>query len=94
MLVQISKTISILVGLVLFVVGLSAATGLVLQPISQISFLVTPMDVPAFYNQLYWQALSLVGIWLTMFYFARIAAAIAIALISGKWLILNGIISY
>ncbi|MGJ8686830.1 MAG: hypothetical protein ACSHWQ_05075 [Spongiibacteraceae bacterium] len=94
MLVQISKTISTVVGLVLFLIGLSGVTSLFLQPIEQISFLLTPLEVPAFYNQLYWQALILVGIWLTIFYFARIAATIAIALISGKWLMLNGLIVF
>ena len=87
---RLSQTASIFVGCVLFIIGLTSSMGVVLQPISELSFLTTPTDMAPKYDQLYWNTLTLVGIWLVIFVYVRLAAIAAIALISVKFSFLNG----
>lgn len=87
---QLSQTASFFVGCVLFVIGLTSSMGLVPQPISELSFLTLPTDMAPKYDQFYWNTLTLVGVWLVLFVYVRLAAIAAIALISVKIALLNG----
>lgn len=46
--------------------------GLVLQPISELSFLTLPTDMAPKYDQFYWNTLTLVGVWLVLFVYGVI----------------------
>lgn len=80
------------VGSVLLTIGLSGLFGVFLQPIAEISFLLEPMGFSPYYDRLYWYALTVVGSWLVLFFYARLAALTAICLIGFKWVVLNGFI--
>lgn len=85
---------AIFVGYLLLVIGLSGYFDVVLQPIAEISFLLEPMGLGPYYDQLYWITLAVVGVWLIFFFWARPAAIIAIGLIALKWAVLHNLITF
>lgn len=89
---QVSQGIAMFVGCVLLTIGLSGLFGVFLQPIAEISFLLEPMGFSPYYEQLYLYALTVVGSWLVLFFYARLAALTAICLIGFKWAAINGFI--
>ena len=91
---QVSKGISLFVGFLLLAIGVSGSLGVFLQPIAEISFLIEPMGFGPYYDQLYWKMLTVVGIWLILFFWARLAAISAIWLIAFKWAVLQDLISF
>jgi hypothetical protein len=80
------------VGCVLLTIGLSGLFGVFLQPIAEISFLLEPMGFGPYYDRLYWNGLTVVGFWLVLFFYARLAALTAICLIGFKWAVLSDFI--
>lgn len=91
---QVSQGISIFVGCVLLTIGLSGIFGVFLQPIAEISFLIEPMGLGPDHDRIYWNALTIVGFWLVLFFYARLAALTAIILIGFKWLVLKGFVGF
>lgn len=87
---QISQAASFVVGAVFCAVGISSASGFVLKPAEQISFLLEPLGLNPIYDEVYWYGLTIVGIWLIMFYQFRLAAIMAVGLMSLKWAVMNG----
>jgi len=65
-----------------------------LQPIGEISFLIEPMGFGPYYDRLYWNVLAFVGAWLVLFFWVRLAAVAAIALIAFKWAVLQNLITF
>ena len=90
----ISQTFASLVGCVLFIIGIIGIMGGNLYPVQSISFLARGTEQGAKFDQLYWAALILVGIWLILFVYARLAAGTAIILILTKGAILHDWISF
>jgi hypothetical protein len=41
------------------------------------------------FDELYWNGLAIVGLWLVVFFYVRLAALAAISLIGFKWAILQ-----
>lgn len=91
---QVSQALSLFVGILLLVIGLSGSFGVFLQPIGEISFLIEPMGLGPYYDRLYWNALAFVGAWLVLFFWVRLAAVAAIALIAFKWAVLQNLITF
>ncbi len=85
----VSQAIATLVGCVLLAIGVSGALGTELEPIASISFLVEHTKLGPQFNHYYWVSLAIVGGWLVVFVFVRLAASIAIFMIISKWLIIN-----
>jgi len=85
-----AQTAATLAGAVLLAIGLSGRMGLPLYPVDNISFLMQPMPLSAAINHIYWTTLAIVGIWLILYVFVRLAAAVALALIGIKWAVLQG----
>ena len=87
---QVSQAISMFVGCLLLVIGLCGTFGIYLQPIAEISFLIEPMGLGAYYDRLYWNGMIIIGMWLVLFFWARAAAICAIGLITLKFMVLKG----
>lgn len=88
----VSQGAATFVGCVLFAIGFSGVVGVSLSPIDAVSFLNVPTGFGAAFDQKYWAALIVVGIWLVLFVAPRLAAFTAILLIVAKWLILNDLV--
>jgi hypothetical protein len=88
--VLFAQSAATLCGVVLFAIGFCGRMGIPLYPVQNISFLTQPMPLSATINNAYWTALAIVGIWLTLYFFVRLAAALALALIGFKWAVLQG----
>lgn len=88
----VAQGASTFVGCVLFAIGLAGMAAVPLYPIDSISFLVQPTGLGPAFDQYYWIASMVVGLWLVLFVFARLAALAGIILIVGKWAILKGIL--
>lgn len=84
---QWSATIA---GLSCFAIGFAGYFGAHLDPISQLSFLLVPTELGGMFDKGYWFALSAIGVWLVALLFVRLAAAAALALVVGKYAILEG----
>ncbi|PXW70857.1 hypothetical protein C7964_102757 [Loktanella sp. PT4BL] len=82
---MLSQAITMFVGAVFLTIGLSGIFGVFLRPISEISFLIEPMGLGAYYDQLYWSVLTATGVWLIMFFWVKQAALFSIGLILFKW---------
>ena len=79
------------VGCLLLAVGLSCSFQVFLQPIAEISFLIEPMGFDPYYDKVYCNSLAVIGIWLVLFFWVRLAAIAAIGLIAFKWGILQNL---
>jgi len=86
----VAQSAAALVGIVLMAIGVSGRLGLPLYPVEDISFLMQPMPLGDAVNGYYWLLLALVGFWLILFVYPRLASAVAIALIAFKWAALQG----
>jgi hypothetical protein len=85
---QVSYAVSMFVGCLLLIIGLCGSFGVFLQPIEEISFLIKPTGLGPYFDRLYWNILAIDGVWLILFFWARLAAIVAIVLIVFKWAIL------
>jgi len=52
------------------------------------------MGFGPYYDRLYWNVLAFVGAWLVLFFWVRLAAVAAIALIAFKWAVLQNLITF
>lgn len=85
---------SIFVGCLLTAIGLSGYFGVFLHPIAEISFLIEPMGLGPNHDRLYWNILMIVGMWLILCFWVRLAAIVAIGLIAFKSAVLQNLIAF
>lgn len=84
------QSAAIIVGGVLFAIGLSGYLGVPLYPVEAISFLAVPLPLSDAANAVYWILLAIVGFWLMLGALVRLAAVCALSLIGFKWAALEG----
>jgi hypothetical protein len=91
---QLSQVVSMFVGCVFLTIGLCGLFGVLIRPIAEISFLIEPLGTGPYHDQLYWNAMIFVGVWLILFLWVRLAAIAAIVLIAFKWAVIRGLVLF
>lgn len=79
-----------LAGLILFGIGFIGLSGMPVKPVSHLTILLEPTGLSEVVDTLYLQAFVVLGVWLLLSYWVRLAAFCAIIVILSKILLLHG----
>lgn len=88
----ISYPVCAIAGLLLFGIGFIGATDLPAQPISSLTILLEPLGAGPKMDMIYWEALMVLGFWITLCYWVRVPAGIALCLVIGKIAVVKGVL--
>lgn len=90
---SLSFAASAISGLVLLGIGFIGLTGMPAQPVEQLTILLEPTGHGSAVDTIYMAAITIVGGWLVLFVWARLAAAAAMLLVLSKIMMQYGLLA-